>query len=143
MKAAKAPAADFVSPDPGPVAKDGDPDLAFTLSVDGPVASLGVLVVDAKGEPIPPGQWDTLVDEQVIPKGWKAPWGSGSQTYQLGVVENGKLLNGPKGELAKPLGPGHHELTLYIGGKTTAAEHHVIVGERPDHTMLKSNIVPP
>jgi hypothetical protein len=113
----------------------------IAITIDGPVTALAVISVNAQGEPEGGQQWDTVVEDQPIPTGWRSNFGHGSETWQLGVEENGKLVNATSGSLSA-LGPGPHNLTLYVtdSGYFKTGHHLMVLAERPDHTVVKSNI---
>ncbi len=141
-----APAADSMKVDKvtghdGPIETDGSNDGAVSLSVDGPVAAIMLLTCDKSGAPESGQQWDTYVAGQKVPAATKAPYEDGDATWQLGVFENGKLLNDKKGSLT-PLGAGPHKLTLYASdsGYFTKDNHFVVFVERPDHSVARSNV---
>lgn len=125
----------------GPIEKDGTNDGSMWLAIDGPVIGLIVLTTDKDGNPEGGQQWDTYVAGQKVPAAVKPPYEDGDATWQLGVFENGKALNDPKGGLA-PIGPGSHKLTLYAAdsGYFTKEYHFIVIAERPDHSLVKSNL---
>ena len=60
---------------------------------------------------------------------------------ELGVWENGKAMNDAKGALV-PIGAGSHKLSLYASdsGYFTKEHHFIVIAERPDHSLVKSNL---
>jgi hypothetical protein len=132
---------DKVKNQDGPIASDGKNDAAISLSVEGPIAGLVMLSTDKDGNPFGMQQWDTYVGDEKLPAAAKAPFPTGGTTWQLGVFEDGKPLNTTSGSLV-PLGVGMHKLTLYAGdsGWFTKANHFVIFVERPDHSVVRSNL---
>ena len=123
----------------GPLTADSAPDGVIALSVDGPLTALAVVTVDGTGAPDGQFHWDTIVEGHGIPAAWKIG-ATGADTWQLGVEENGIMLNAKDGSLT-PLGAGRHSLLLYYGDATHAVGSKLMVlAERPDHTTIKSNV---
>lgn len=140
--AGKAPTSlkiDKTSSTDGPIKTDGNNDGAATLTIDGPVSALALITVDASGAPADGQQWDTVTGK--MPAGWKTSFEEGGSTWQLAVEENGKPMNAKDGTLT-PLGPGKHVLMLYgsDSGFFTHEYKFMVLAERPDHSVVKSNI---
>lgn len=133
--------ADKVSNINGKIAGDGKPDGAVSLTVDGPIIGLVVMTCSAEGTAQGGQQWDTYTVGQALPGAMKTPFANGDITWQLGVFENDKLLNAPDGTLA-PVASGQHTLTLWLGdsGYFSKGNHFIVMAERPDHTIVKSNV---
>jgi hypothetical protein len=134
--------ADKTAGQDGPLTGDSADDGVLTLSIDGPISALAVVSVDAAGAISGSQQRDTVVEQQVQPAGWKSLSAHGADTWQVGVEEGGKMLNTKTGALA-PLGAGPHKLTLYVGDAShfTSGTHYMVLAERPDHTVVKSNVL--
>jgi hypothetical protein len=133
--------ADKVSGNDGPITKDGSNDGSMWLAIDGPVIGLMVLTTDKDGNPEGGQQWDTYTAGQKVPAAAKPPYEDGDGTYQLGVWENGKAMNDAKGALV-PIGGGSHKLSLYASdsGYFTKEHHFIVIAERADHSLVKSNL---
>jgi hypothetical protein len=133
--------ADKVKDEGGPIASDGHNDGAMTLTVDGPISGIVLLTVDASGHPEGGQQWDTYIDDQKVPPSINPPFATGGPTWQLGVFEGGKLMNAADGSL-RPIAAGKHTLTLYAAdsGNFTKTQHLAIYVERPDHSVVRSNL---
>lgn len=133
--------ADKVKDEGGPIGSDGHPDGAISLTVDGPVVGIVLLTVDNDGKPEGGQQWDTYNGDEKVPPSINAPFAVGEPTWQLGVFEGGKLQNTAEGSL-KPLGDGKHMLTLYAGdsGNFDKSHHLAVYVERPDHSVVRSNL---
>lgn len=132
---------DKVSNKDGAIAPDGEKDGAVTLTVDGPIAGIVLVTTDKDGNPEGGQQWDTYTANQKVPAAIKAPYDDGGPTWQLGVFENGKALNGANGALSTiPAGP--HKLALYASdsGYFTKDNHFVVFVERADHGVVRSNV---
>jgi hypothetical protein len=96
---------------------DGNRDLAFTATVEGPFEALFVVSTNAKGEPGYGLRADTLTGTEEIPTELGGVIDTGKMTVGIGVVEGGKFINGESGS-AKG-GPGIHNLTLYVPNTAT------------------------
>jgi hypothetical protein len=131
---------DKVKSSDGAIETDGSNDGAISLSVDGPVRTLAVMTVDESGKATDNQQWDTAVGDKPLPKAFEAPFETGESTWQLGVFEGGALKNAADGTVSLP--PGHHDLVLYMSdsGYFTHEHHFRVLVERPDGTVVKSNI---
>ena len=131
---------DKVKSSDGPIETDGSNDGAISLSVDGPVRTLAVMTVDDSGKPTDNQQWDTTVGNKPLPKGFEAPFDTVESTWQLGVFEGGALKNAADGTVSLPAG--HHDLVLYMSdsGYFTHEHHFRVFVERPDGTVVKSNV---
>jgi hypothetical protein len=77
----------------------------------------------------------------VVNPAWKVQFATGEPTWQLAVEENGKIVNAKDGALA-PLAAGPHSLVLYANDSGTFDKDHrfMVLADRPDHTMVKSNV---
>jgi hypothetical protein len=96
---------------------DGNRDLAFTASIDGPFEALFVVSSNAKGEPGYGLRADTLTGAEEIPPELGGVIDTGKMTVGIGVVEGGKFINGESGSAHG--GPGLHTLTLYVPNTAT------------------------
>jgi hypothetical protein len=96
---------------------DGNRDLAFTASIDGPFEALFVVSTNAKGEPGYGLRADTLTGSEEIPTELGGVIDTGKMTVGVGVVEGGKFINGESGSVHG--GPGIHNLTLYVPNTAT------------------------
>lgn len=124
----------------GALVNDSADDGVVAVTVDGPLTALAIVTVDANGPPDNLNHWDTIVESQPMPAGWRCSRSKGEETWQLGVEERGRMLNAPNGALT-PVGPGPHQLTLYLGDASIAAGAKLMVlGERPDHSTVRSNV---
>lgn len=96
---------------------DGNRDLAFSATVDGPFDALFVVSTNAKGEPGYGLRADTLISSEEIPTELGGVIDTGKMTVGIGVVEGGKFINGESGSARG--GPGIHNLTLYVPNTAT------------------------
>ena len=132
---------DWVSPHDGKIEKDGANDAALDVTIDGPVASIILMSVDEKTGAAANGQqWDTLVENDVVPKASGSTFMTGGSTWQLGVFENGGIKNTGSGALS-PLGSGPHKLKLFLSdnGQLRTLKY-VVVAMRPDGTAVRSSV---
>lgn len=95
----------------GSLRPDGNRDHAFSATIDGPFDALFIVETNAKGEPVYGYRADTLVGGQDLPQDLGGVIDTGNMTVGIGVVENGRFLNGESGEVNA--GRGLHDLTLY------------------------------
>lgn len=96
---------------------DGNRDLAFTATIEGPFEAIFVVSTNAKGEPGYGLRADTLVGNEDIPPELGGVIDTGKMTVGIGVVEGGKFINGESGSAVA--GPGTHTLTLYVPNTAT------------------------
>lgn len=108
---------DKVSLRDGLLKPDGNRDLVFTLTIDGPFEAIFVISTNAKGDPSYGLRADTLVGAEEIPSELGGVIDTGKMTVPMGVVEGGKFINGDSG--AARSGPGIHNLTLYVPNTAT------------------------
>jgi hypothetical protein len=95
----------------GAIRTDGRNDGAFEVTVNGPLVSLSLLVVNDEGRSSGNQIWDTTVGESPIHRELGVTFVRGASTWQVGVFEDGVLQNRPDGSL--PALEGRHELRLY------------------------------
>lgn len=96
---------------------DGNRDLAFTASIDGPFEALFVVSTNAKGEPGYGLRADTLTGNEDVPTELGGVIDTGKMTVGIGVLEGGKFINGESG--SAHAGSGLHSLTLYVPNTAT------------------------
>ncbi len=98
---------------------DGNRDLAFTTTIQGPIDALFVVSTNQKGEPGYGLRADTLVGSEEIPPELGGVIDTGKMTVGIGVTEPGgaRFLNGDNGAIH--LGDGIHSLSLYIPNTAT------------------------
>lgn len=121
---------------------DGNRDLAFTASIDGPYEALFIVSTNAKGEPGYGLRADTLTGTDEIPTALGGVIDTGKMTVGIGVVEGGKFTNGESGS-AKG-GSGLHNLTLYVPNTATlqAGSFVRLYLRTPGGTLLPGPITP-
>lgn len=96
---------------------DGNRDLAFSASIDGPFEALFIVSTNAKGEPGYGLRADTLTGADEIPTELGGVIDTGKMTVGIGVVEHGKFINGESGSAHG--GSGLHSLTCYVPNTAT------------------------
>ena len=96
---------------------DGNRDLAFTTSIDGPFEALFLVSTNAKGDPGYGLRADTLTGSEEIPTELGGVIDTGKMTVGIGVVEGGKFINGESGSAHG--GSGVHNLALYVPNTAT------------------------
>ncbi len=138
-KSADSAQVDRVGPGDG-AGPDGTNDLGFVATLDGPVAAIFLVAVDAGGKPDGSFQADTLVGSTEVPAELGAKPGSG--TSGLGVLEGDKVVNAKDGSL-EPLGAGPHRLTLYVAPSPaiTAGTKLRVYLQRPDKSLVSGPTV--
>ena len=104
---------DRVSMRDGALRSDGNRDLVFRTTVEGPLDALFLVTTSDKGKPSHGFRADTIVGHEEVPPELGSVIDVGRLTTWIAVVEDGKFLNSENGTLGL-LGPGRHELKLYI-----------------------------
>lgn len=98
---------------------DGNRDLAFTATIQGPVDAMFIVSTNQKGEPGYGLRADTLVGNEEIPPELGGVIDTGKMTVGIGVMEPGgaRFLNGDNGSIH--LGDGVHTVSLYVPNTAT------------------------
>jgi hypothetical protein len=97
----------------GGINPDGNRDLVFRATVQGPADALYLINVNEKGEPQYGFRADTINGHEELPSELGNVIDVGRLTVWIAVVENGRFINGEGGSLGKlPEGP--HQLKLYV-----------------------------
>jgi hypothetical protein len=123
------------------LAPDGLPDQSVTMTVQGPIYQLVIISTDVSGAPAGGDENDTIVGSQPIPAAIGSPFTIGSQTWVLGVYENGRLLNNPDGSIPL-LSSGMHTLTAYFSpGAGFGTRHERIVAVGVDGILALGPVV--
>jgi hypothetical protein len=104
---------DKISMRDGGTLPDGNRDLVFRATVEGPADALYLVSVSDKGEPHYGFRADTITGHEELPSELGNVVDIGSLTVWIGVVENGRFINGDGGTLGF-LAPGSHQLKLYV-----------------------------
>ncbi len=121
---------------------DGNRDLAFTATINGPFKALFVVSTNVKGEPVYGLRADTLVGSDEIPPELGGVIDTGKMTIGIGVVEDGKFINADSG--AARGGSGPHSLTLYVANTATlqAGSYVRVYVKTEDNAILSGPITP-
>ena len=104
---------DKISMRDGGIRPDGNRDLVFRATVEGPADALYLATVNEKGEPHYGFRADTIIGHEELPAELGSVVDVGRLTVWIAVVENGRFINGEGGTLGS-LAPGAHQLKLYV-----------------------------
>jgi len=98
---------------------DGNRDLAFSATIQGPVDAIFIVSTSQKGEPGYGLRADTLVGSEEIPAVLGGVIDTGKMTVGIGITapNSGRFLNGENGSIH--LGEGTHVLSLYVANTAT------------------------
>ena len=134
---------DKVSMRDGGIRPDGNRDLVFRATVEGPADALYLVTVDPKGEPHYGFRADTIVGHEEIPAELGSVVDVGRLTVWIAVVENGRFINSEGGTLGV-LPAGAHSLKLYVPntGNLTPGSHLRLYARAPNGGLAKGPVVP-
>jgi len=104
---------DKISMRDGAVLPDGNRDLVFRATVEGPADALYLVTTSDKGEPHYGFRADTISGHEELPAELGSVVDVGRLTVWIAVVEKGRFINGEGGSLGN-LSPGSHDLKLYV-----------------------------
>jgi hypothetical protein len=104
---------DRISMRDGGTRPDGNRDLVFDATVEGPCDALFLAASDEKGNPQYGFRADTVAGAEELPSELGSVVDVGRLTIWIAVVENGKFINQDGGKLS-PLAAGPHSLKLYV-----------------------------
>lgn len=132
---------DKISMRDGGIAPDGNRDLVFTATVEGPADALFVVRCTEKGEPLHGFRADTVVGHEELPPELGSVVDVGRLTVWIAVVEEGKFVNGEGGTLS--LSPGTHALKLYVPntGNLTGGSHLRLYARAPGGTIVAGPVI--
>jgi hypothetical protein len=121
---------------------DGNMDLAFTATVDGPFDALFLYSTNAKGEPVYGLRADTLARGEEVPAELGSVVDTGNMTLGVAVIENGKLQNADTGKVS--VGSGSHALTIYCPnpGMLKAGDHLRLWVRAPNGALVAGPVAP-
>lgn len=97
----------------GGIRPDGNRDLVFRATVEGPADALYLVTTSQKGEPHYGFRADTISGHEELPSELGNVVDVGRLTVWIAVVEDGKFINGDGGSLGT-LREGTHALKLYV-----------------------------
>ena len=98
---------------------DGNRDLAFTATIQGPVDAIFIVSTNQKGDPGYGLRADTLVGSEAIPAELGGVIDTGKMTVGIGVTapNSGRFMNEDNGSIRLP--DGVHVLSLYVPNTAT------------------------
>ena len=120
---------------------DGTPDGVFDTIIPGPVAALVLVTVDASGSTCCGQVWDTIAGATPIPPAIGSSFGTGAETWVLGVDVDERPANAPDGTLV-PVSDGCHTLRIYgaDSGFFSPGQLYRLFLVRPDGVVLPGAI---
>ena len=120
---------------------DGNLDLAFSATVEGPFDAVFVYSTNAKGEPLYGLRADTLARGEEVPAELGSVVDTGKMTVGVGVYEGGRLINQDSGRVQ--LEGGSHALTLYTPnpGMLKAGDYLRMWVRAPNGALAASQVV--
>lgn len=126
----------------GGIRPDGNRDLVFRATVEGPADALYLVTTSAKGEPHYGFRADTVVGHEELPSELGSIVDVGRLTVWIAVVEDGRFLNGENGTL-RELHAGRHELKLYVPntGNLQAGSHLRLYARAPNGGLAAGPVV--
>jgi hypothetical protein len=134
---------DKISMRDGGINPDGNRDLVFRATVEGPADALYIVTTDAKGDPHYGFRADTIVGHEEIPAELGSVVDVGRLTVWIAVVENGHFINAEGGTLGL-LKEGPHQLKLYVPntGNLRPGSHVRLYARAPNGGLAKGPVVP-
>jgi hypothetical protein len=128
---------DRISMREGGIRPDGNRDLVFTATVDGPVEALYIVRCTDKGDPLAGFRADTIAGHEDHPPELGSVVEAGHLTVWIAAVENGRFINADNGALGT-LGAGTHALKLYVPntGNLQAGSHVRLYARAADGTLV-------
>lgn len=126
----------------GVAVPDGNRDLVFTTTLEGPFDALYLGTCTAKGETLHSFLADTVIGREEIPAELGTVVDVGSMTEWIAVSENGKFLNHENGKIA--ISEARHTLTLYVPntGMLRGGTFLRLYGRTPRGALVRGPVVP-
>lgn len=126
----------------GGIRPDGNRDLVFRATVDGPADALYIVTTSEKGEPHYGFRADTIAGHEELPSELGSVVDVGRLTVWIAVVENGKFINTDGGALGD-LSPGTHQLKLYVPntGNLLPGSHLCLYARAPNGGLAKGPVI--
>lgn len=120
---------------------DGNLDLAFTATIDGPFEAMFLYSTNAKGEPVYGLRADTLARGEEVPAELGSVVDTGKMTVGVAVYEGGKLVNADSGKIS--LDGGNHVLTMYTPnpGMLKAGDNLRLWVRAPNGALVASPVI--
>lgn len=133
---------DKISMRDGGIRPDGNRDLVFRATVEGPADALYLVTVSDKGVPHYGFRADTIAGHEELPSELGNVVDVGRLTVWIAVVENGKFINSESGGLGD-LAPGAHQLKLYVPntGNLSPGSHLCLYARSPSGALAKGPVV--
>lgn len=128
----------------GAINPDGNRDLVFTSTVEGPADAIYIVTTDEKGSPVHGFRADTIGGAEELPKELAAAGqvDIGRLTVWIATVENNHFVNDDGGRLK--LAPGPHVLKLYVPNTNTLrpGSHLRLYARAPGGAIVGGPVVP-
>lgn len=133
---------DRISMRDGGIRPDGNRDLVFSATVQGPADALFLAATDEKGNPQYGFRADTVAGAEELPSELGSVVDVGRLTIWIAVVEDGKFINEDGGKL-KSLAAGPHSLKLYVPnpGNLDAGAHVRLYARAPNGGLTAGPVV--
>ncbi|MBX3204168.1 MAG: hypothetical protein KF764_03815 [Labilithrix sp.] len=127
----------------GGIRPDGNRDLVFRATVEGPADALYIVTTSDKGEPHYGFRADTISGHEELPSELGSVVDVGRLTVWIAVVEDGKFINTEGGALGN-LSPGPHQLKLYVPntGNLRPGSHLRLYARAPNGGLAKGPVIP-
>ena len=136
---------DKISMKEGVINPDGNRDLVFTTTVEGPADALYLVTTDEKGAPVHGFRADTIGGAEELPRELAAAGqvDVGKLTVWIAVVENNHFINDDGGKLGS-LAAGPHVLKLYVPNTNTLrpGSHLRLYARAPGGAIVGGPVVP-
>jgi hypothetical protein len=126
----------------GGIRPDGNRDLVFRATVEGPADAMYIVTTSAKGDPSYGFRADTVVGHEELPSELGSVVDVGRLTVWIAVVENGHFINGEGGTLGN-LSAGPHQLKLYVPntGNLASGSHLRLYLRAPNGGLAKGPVI--
>ncbi len=126
----------------GGIRPDGNRDLVFRATVEGPADALYIVTTSEKGDPHYGFRADTIAGHEELPSELGSVVDVGRLTVCFAVVENGKFINAEGGSLGD-LSPGPHQLKLYVPntGNLQPGSHLRLYARAPNGGLAKGPVI--
>lgn len=133
---------DKISMRDGGIRPDGNRDLVFRATVEGPADALYLVTVNEKGDPHHGFRADTIVGHEELPSELGSIVDVGRLTVWIAVVENGLFINGEGGTLGT-LPAGTHHLKLYVPntGNLRPGSHLRLYARAPNGGLARGPVI--
>lgn len=133
---------DKISMRDGGIRPDGNRDLVFRATVEGPADALYLVTVSDKGVPHYGFRADTVAGHEELPSELGNVVDVGRLTVWIAVVEAGKFINSESGGLGD-LPVGSHQLKLYVPntGNLSPGSHLCLYARSPNGALAKGPVV--